>query len=85
MIPDNFAVKIRSPNLTSAWINTAIARLREGQFWNDESTWANVRAALPNYRLSKFQPLMPEWVERETLSHHLLDAEGTLAFLSDNL
>jgi ATP-dependent helicase Lhr and Lhr-like helicase len=81
VIPDNFAVKIRGPNLTSAWIDRAIARLREEQFWNDESTWANVRAALPNYRLSKFQPLMPEWVERETLSHHLLDAEGTRAFV----
>ncbi|MFY8201474.1 MAG: helicase-related protein, partial [Pirellula staleyi] len=84
VIPDNFAVKIRGPNLTFAWIDRAIARLREEPFWNDESTWANVRAALPNYRLSKFQPLMPEWVERETLSHHLLDAEGTKAFVSNN-
>ena len=85
VIPDNFAVKIRGSNLTSAWINTAIARLREEQFWNDETIWANVRAALPNYRLSKFQPLMPDWVERETLSRHLLDADGTRAFLSNNM
>lgn len=66
-------------------INTALARLREVPFWNDESIWVNVRAALPNYRLSKFQPLMPDWIERETLSRHLLDAEGTKAFLGNKM
>ncbi len=30
-------------------------------------------ASLPNYRLNKFQPLMPDWVQREVVAGYLLD------------
>jgi hypothetical protein len=42
-----------------------------------------VEDSLPNYRLSKFQPLMPDWVERDVLSNHLLDITGTRAWLHE--
>ena len=31
--------------------------------------------------MSKFQPLMPPWVEREVISRYLLDAPGTQRWL----
>lgn len=37
---------------------------------------------LPGYRLSKFQPLMPRWVEQEMLATFLLDIEGAWRWLS---
>ena len=43
---------------------------------------AGVAAALPNYRLSKFQPLMPPWVEREVIAGYLLDVGGAWRWLS---
>ena len=42
-------------------------------------TQVQVAGSLPNYRLSKFQPLMPAWVEREVLGRFLLDVEGAMA------
>jgi ATP-dependent Lhr-like helicase len=41
-----------------------------------------VARTLPNYRLSKFQPIMPPWVERETVARYLLDAGATWRWLS---
>jgi hypothetical protein len=36
---------------------------------------------LPGYRLSKVQPLMSLWVEREVIASHLLDIDGARRFL----
>ena len=36
----------------------------------------------PSYRLSKFQPLMPSWVEREVVAGYLLDVGGAWRWLS---
>src|SRR5690606_28866206 len=44
--------------------------------------WREVAAFLPNYRLSKFQPLMPPWVEREVVAGYLLDVAGAWRWLS---
>ena len=37
--------------------------------------------SLPNYRLSKFQALMPDWVEREVVGAYLLDVAGARGFV----
>ena len=59
----------------------ALARLRQEDLWQDEQLWAGIAAGLPGYRLSKFQPLMPPWVEREVISRYLLDVPGARQWL----
>jgi ATP-dependent Lhr-like helicase len=54
----------------------AIQRIQDPAFWEDEGLWESIIASLPNYRLSKFQPLLPRWVEREILGEYLLDMKA---------
>jgi ATP-dependent Lhr-like helicase len=62
--------------------DAAMAQLRQENLWQDEELWAGIAAGLPGYRLSKFQPLMPPWVEREVISRYLLDAHGASRWLA---
>jgi len=82
VIPDNFLLKIRGEGLTRQAFAKARAKLMEPEFWEDERLWTNVAGSLPNYRLSKFQPLMPPWVEREVVAGFLLDVGGAWRWLS---
>ena len=75
VIPDNFVVKIRG-NYKQDEFHEAVRRLADLDFWEDEEMWRGVAASLPNYRLSKFQPLVPPWIEREMLADYLLDVAG---------
>ena len=43
--------------------------------------WSGIFDSLPGYRLSKFQPLMPPWVETEVIARYLLDVPGTKRWL----
>ncbi len=74
--PDNFLIKVRGGDVTPKRFHVVLARLRDPSFWQDEGFWASVAASLPGYRLSKFQPLMPDWVEREVVAEYLLDLAG---------
>lgn len=82
VVPDNFLVKIRGEGLDEREARAAIERLSEVETWQDPKLWEEVAEALPNYRLSKFQTLMPPWVEREMLADYLLDVEGAWRWLS---
>lgn len=75
-IPDNFAIRIRGESPTSAWLGEAISQISQEDFWSNDELLASISGSLPNYRLTKFQPLMPDWVEREILQNHLLDMQG---------
>lgn len=75
-IPDNFAIHIRGGSPTSAWLGEAIRQIAQPSFWSNEELLASIAGSLPNYRLTKFQPLMPYWVEQEILQNHLLDVPG---------
>jgi ATP-dependent helicase Lhr and Lhr-like helicase len=83
VIPDNFVVRIYGKDLTHETFLRAIAPLRTPAFWEDDSLWTDVASSLPNYRLSKFQPLMPSWVEREVVGRYLLDVTGTQKWLEE--
>lgn len=82
VIPDNFLLKIRGPDLAMTRVREAIRSLQDLEFWEDDRLWGEVASELPNYRLSKFQPLMPPWVEREVIATHLLDIEGAWRWLT---
>jgi len=75
VVADNFGVAVRQAD-GRAEVSEAIARLRVGEVWADEALWREVRDGLPQYRLSKFQDLLPEWAQREVVGGFLLDVEG---------
>lgn len=76
VVADNFAIKVRHPDITLARFSEIKERLYDPSVWDNEKLWAEVAEELPSYRLSKFQPMMPPWVEREVVSRYLLDVPG---------
>jgi ATP-dependent helicase Lhr and Lhr-like helicase len=82
VIPDNFGIKLRGADVTRAAFDELLLALREVELWEDEQLWRDVGSMLPSYRLSKFQPLMPPWVERELVASYLLDVGGAWRWLS---
>jgi ATP-dependent helicase Lhr and Lhr-like helicase len=82
IVTDNFLVRLRGGDLDHGRFHEALARLREVEFWEDAELWARIAQSLPGYRLSKFQPLMPPWVEREVVGSYLLDVAGAWRRLS---
>ena len=82
IVTDNFAVRVYGSGLSSAGFRAALAPLRDAGFWQDRELWRAVIDDLPNYRLSKFQPLMPDWVAREVVAGYLLDIEGARGWVA---
>lgn len=69
---DNFLVKAKGEGITAERFQDAIERLSTPEVWDDTKLWKHVAESLPNYRLSKFQDLMPDWVEQEVVADYLL-------------
>jgi ATP-dependent helicase Lhr and Lhr-like helicase len=84
VIPDNFLIKIRGEDIEERQFREALTKLKEPEFWENDRLWADVAESLPSYRLSKFQPLMPPWIEREVIAGYLLDVGGAWRWLSGN-
>jgi ATP-dependent Lhr-like helicase len=81
IVPDNFGLTIRGEDVTQHAFGELLERLREPEVWENEKLWRDVAEGLPSYRLSKFQPAMPEAAAREMVASYLLDVAGTVAFL----
>ena len=81
VVPDNFLVKVRGEDLIFGVSEKRFAS-SEIEFWENDKLWAGIAESLPSYRLSKFQPLMPPWVEREVVASYLLDVAGVWRWLS---
>ena len=82
IVTDNFLIRIKGDDLTQKDFDVAREKLHSPGFWENEDLWTAVSTSLPSYRLSKFQPLMPEWVEREIVANYLLDVSGTKGWLT---
>lgn len=82
IVPDNFGLTIRGEGLTQHAFYELLDRLMDPEVWENEQLWRDVAETLPSYRFSKFQPLMPPWVEREVVASHLLDVAGTWRWIS---
>ena len=72
---DNILVKAKGEGITPERFHDAIQRLALPEIWDDAKLWKDVAESLPNYRLSKFQDLMPEWVEQEVVADYLLSTK----------
>lgn len=73
---DNILFKAKGEGITPERFHDAIQRLAKPEIWDDAKLWKDVTESLPNYRLSKFQDLMPEWVEHEVVAGYLLDTKS---------
>ena len=73
---DNFLVKAKGEGITVKRFQDAIERLSTPEVWDDSKLWKDVAGYLPNYRLSKFQDLMPDWVEQEVVADYLLSTKS---------
>jgi ATP-dependent Lhr-like helicase len=73
---DNILVKAKGEGINPERFHDAIERLATPEIWDDAKHWRDVSESLPNYRLSKFQDLMPDLVEQEVVANYLLDIPG---------
>jgi ATP-dependent helicase Lhr and Lhr-like helicase len=83
IVPDNFLLRLPGENLTFPRFQDAVTALRSPTVWDDEGMWNGIFDSLPGYRLSKFQPLMPPWVESEVVGRYLLDVPGAKRWLCE--
>ena len=82
VVPDNFALKIEGHGLGHDAAAKIIRELRAPGFWRAEETRRRLLAQVPEYRLSKFQRVLPERWQVELVGSYLLDFEGTERWLS---
>jgi ATP-dependent Lhr-like helicase len=82
VVADNFHLRIEGDGVTHNTVAAAIATIEADAFWNDLAIWERIIAALPPYRLSKFQPALPPRFQQEMIGRYLLDLDGTRAFLT---
>jgi len=76
-------LKLRGDDLTIAHFRQLLNMLGNDQVWNDAELWQSVTASLPGYRLSKFQPLMPDWVEQEVVADYVLNRGAAKEWILD--
>lgn len=81
---DNFRLRLQADGLTDAQFRLLLRELSQPAFWTDPVRWQTIAALLPAYRLSKFQPLMPDWVQQEFVAEFLLDLTGAQRWLKES-
>ncbi len=82
VVADNLSLRMEG-SVTPGVLRPLVAQMASRALWDDEGFSVALRAKLPEYRLSKFQPAMPEFAVREMLAEYLLDVAGTVGFLQD--
>jgi ATP-dependent Lhr-like helicase len=82
VVPDNFALKIQGDGLGFETFANVMAELRAEGFWKDPEVRQKLLAMVPEYRLSKFQRVLPDTWQVEMVGAYLLDFEGSRAFLA---
>jgi ATP-dependent Lhr-like helicase len=77
VVGDNFSLRLEGESVTQAAIDELLVRARNLAFWTDRAVWSQIGAALPAYRLSKLQRVLPPELSEEMVRRYLLDADGT--------
>ncbi len=81
VVASNFSLRIEGDGVTHGTIDEIANRMASEAFWMDEGVWKAIRARLPEYRLSKFQPALPDACASEMLGAYLLDVAGARSYL----
>lgn len=77
---DNLKLRLEGEGVLDGEFEEALERLGTQRFWEEELPWDAIITKLPEYRLSKFQRVLPEWAQRELVGGFLLDVEQAKAF-----
>ena len=83
VVPDNFALKIQGDGVSIEAVHRVLAEMRSASFWEAAETRRHLRSLVPEYRLSKFQRVLPERWQVEMVGAYLLDFEGTARLLAE--
>ena len=82
VVPDNFTIKIQGDGASPDAVRELIDALRPANFWRSPENRNKLVAMVPEYRLSKFQRVLPDRWQSEMLGAYLLDFAGTEAWLA---
>lgn len=75
VIADNFAVRVQGSGVSHGALR-AVMREMGREFWQDPQVRRKLLSVMPEYRLSKFQRVLPERWQVEMVGGYLLDFEG---------
>lgn len=81
VVPDNFTIKIQGDGVSLDAVSRLLDEMRSAAFWETDETRKRLLAMVPEYRLSKFQRVLPERWQVEMVGGYLLDFEGTARWL----
>lgn len=81
VVPDNFALKIQGDGLSFDAFEAVMAELRAPGFWADAEVRRKLLSMVPDYRLSKFQGVLPDVWQVETVGAYLLDFDAAASLL----
>jgi ATP-dependent Lhr-like helicase len=81
VVSDNFQLRIEGDGVTHATLDAAVRRMTAPGFWDSSETRQAILSKLPEYRLSKFQRVLPEALSVEMVGAYLLDVEATKEWL----
>jgi ATP-dependent helicase Lhr and Lhr-like helicase len=82
VMPDNFAVKIHGDGVSVDAVSAILNELRGPGFWEDPDNRRALLSLVPEYRLSKFQRVLPDRWQVEMVGAYLLDFDNAKAFTS---
>jgi len=81
VVSDNFLLRIEGNGISHTTVEQAIKRLSNPDWWKDPTVERNLLARMPEYRLSKFQPCLPERYALDMIQAYLLDTQRTVKWL----
>lgn len=81
VVTDNFLVRIEGDGINHDTVRAAIRKLSDPAWWQDPKTTHTVLSRLPEYRLSKFQPCLPEKYALDVVGNYLLDIPRSVGWL----
>jgi ATP-dependent Lhr-like helicase len=85
VVPDNFTVKIQGDGVSRDAVLAILDELRAPAFWESLQNRTKLQSLVPEYRLSKFQHVLPDRWQTEMVGGYLLDFEGTGRFLGGSM
>lgn len=80
VVADNFEIRVEGSAATREVVESTLRAIAAPGYFDDVERVERLRAGLPPFRLSKFQPLLPARYGREVIGRYFLDFEGTVQF-----
>jgi hypothetical protein len=79
---ENSCLEIKGSGLSHGALSEQLEPLRTPGFWSEPETRQKILALVPEYRLSKFQRVLPDALQVEMVGDYLVDFAATGAFLA---